>query len=195
VLGQERLRTGRQAVGAGEEDGDQVADLGAWRHDVVGEPVERRAEAASDRDLLLGRRAEPAGDRHRIVAAYHLAEIARGGELMVHAAVGDQEGLAVAELAVDDPGQIDARLADQPAAELDREGGVGQDRRPRRQPLGERLAHGLDVERRLAVEIGKAEAAAEIDQRRRRVGLPGELRRQLQRRPLRLDQRAGVERL
>ena len=43
---------------------------------------------------------------------------------MLHAAVGDQEGLAVADLPVDDPGQIDARLADQPAAELDREPAV-----------------------------------------------------------------------
>jgi hypothetical protein len=108
MLGEEGMRAGRKAVGAGLEDGDEIARFGARRHDVVGETVERRAQAADDADLLLRLGAEAAGDRHRIVATDDLAEIARSGELVMHAAVGDEEGLAVALLAIEDPGEIDA---------------------------------------------------------------------------------------
>ena len=73
---EEGLRAGAEAVGAGAEHRDEVAGLGPRHHDVVGEPVERRAQAADDRHLLLGLGAETAGDRDRIVAAHDLAEIA-----------------------------------------------------------------------------------------------------------------------
>jgi hypothetical protein len=45
---------------------------------------------------------------------------------VLHAAVSDEESATVAHLSVDDPRQIDAALADQPAAELDREFCVAQ---------------------------------------------------------------------
>ena len=45
------------------------------------------------------------------------------------------------------------------------------------------------------MEIGDAEAAAEIDQRRRRARFLGQLARQSERRRLRLDQGGGIERL
>ena len=46
------LRAGAEAVGAGAEDGDQVAVLGARQLDLVAEQVERRAQAAGDGDVL-----------------------------------------------------------------------------------------------------------------------------------------------
>ena len=51
----------------------------------------------------------------------HLAEVAGRREVMVQAAVGDQEHLAARDLAVDDAADVDAGLADQIAAELDHE--------------------------------------------------------------------------
>src|SRR5688572_7707452 len=98
-MAEEILRARRPAIGAGHEDGDQIADPGARRHDVIGKPVEWRAKTADDADFLLGRLAEAACDRRRIVAAHDLTEIARCRELVVHSAVDDQEGLAVALLA------------------------------------------------------------------------------------------------
>ena len=94
----------------------------------------------------------------------------------MEAAVGDQEGLAAAFLAVDDPGQIDPRLADQPAAELDRESGIGERILGRSARVFASAAPtAIDVERLLAGEIGDAEAAAEIDLGRLGPGVVGNL--------------------
>src|SRR3954453_6398202 len=86
-MAEKGLRAGGETIGAGEEDGDDVADFGAGQHDVIGQPVERRAQAADDARFLLRRRAEAGRDGDRDVAADDLAEIARGGELVVHAVV------------------------------------------------------------------------------------------------------------
>ena len=47
------------------------------------------------------RAAHAVGDQHRVVLADHLAEVARRGEVMVQAAVGDQEHVAARDLLVD----------------------------------------------------------------------------------------------
>src|SRR3546814_20067469 len=99
---------------------DLIADRGAGQRDLVAEAVERRAQAADDRHRLDRLRAKAIRQRDRIVAADDGAEIAARGELVVKAAVGDQESLAMAGLAVDDAGQIDPRLGDEPAAESHR---------------------------------------------------------------------------
>src|SRR6476469_749221 len=41
AVSQKRLGTGREAVGAGQEHRDQIADFRPWQHDVIAEPVER----------------------------------------------------------------------------------------------------------------------------------------------------------
>ncbi len=119
-------------------------------------------------------------DRDRIVAAHDRAEIARGREMVVEPAIDDEEGLAAALLPVDHPREIHACFADQPAPQLDREVRIGElpssSRRQRR-------ADRLDVERHVAGEIGNAEPAAQIDQRRRAARFLGEPRRQRQRLP------------
>ncbi len=43
---------GRQSIGAGLKDDDQITDLGGWKHDVVTEQVERRAKTSDDGDTL-----------------------------------------------------------------------------------------------------------------------------------------------
>ena len=113
----------------------------------------------------------------------------------MHPAVDDEEGLAVAFLAVDDPGQIDARFADDPAAKLDRELRLGKDFRAIGERLGKGRAHRLDVERLLAMEIGDPETAAEIDQGRSGLGLLSQGLGELQAGLLGLDLGGCLERL
>ena len=88
----------------------------------------------------------------------------------MQAAVGDEEGLAAAVLAVDDAGQIDARLPDQPAAELEDEFRPGERRGNLVQLLAQGLAERLHIELLVAREIGDSETAAEVDLRRSRAG-------------------------
>src|SRR3546814_1946897 len=98
----------RGAIGPGLKDRDQVADPGARQRDLVAETVERRAEAADHRHRLGRLRAEAVRECDGIIAADDRAEIAARGELVVQAAIGAEESLAMALLAVDDTGQIDA---------------------------------------------------------------------------------------
>jgi hypothetical protein len=65
-------------------------------------------------------------DGDRVVLAHHLAEIARRRQVVVQPAVGHQEHLAARDLAVDDAGDIHARLADQVAAQFDHDAGLRQ---------------------------------------------------------------------
>ena len=51
----------------------------------------------------------------------HLAEVAGRGEVVVQAAVGDQEHLAARDLAIEHPADVHAGFADEVAAELDDE--------------------------------------------------------------------------
>src|SRR5690606_40336462 len=123
------------------------------------------------------------------------AEVARSGELVVQAAVGDQEDLPVAFLAVDDPRQVHARFTDEIAAELDRE------LRPREfigkafEPFGQRRTDGRGVERLVAVEIGNAETAPHVEVRQGAADLSAEPCGEVEHVALRLNDRRGVERL
>lgn len=118
----EELRwTGARAVCSGTEHCDQIANLGMRERSLVGQAVERGTKAADDAGQIISGIINPTGDRHWIVAAYHGAKIARCGELVVQTAIDDQKRIAVADLAVDDPSQIDPGLAHQIAAQLDTE--------------------------------------------------------------------------
>ena len=77
--------------------------------EIGGEPIERGAERTGDSRGFLRLFTHMAGDGDGIVALHHHAEIARSGEMMMHAAVGDQEQLSPALLAVENPRQIDSR--------------------------------------------------------------------------------------
>ncbi len=75
---------------------------------------------------VTGALARPCSDDDRVVLADHLAEVAGGGQVVVQAAVGDQVGPAARDLLVDDPADVDARLADQIAPELHDDFGVAE---------------------------------------------------------------------
>ena len=121
ALPEEGRRACRGSVGAGAEDRDEVAGLAMRHQRLIGEPVERRAEATDDVHFLVGLGGELAGDRSGIVAAYDRAEVARRGELVVQAAVGDQVNRSMAHLPVDDAREVNTGFADEIAAEFDRE--------------------------------------------------------------------------
>ena len=103
---------------------------------------------------------------------------------MLEAAVGDEEGLAAALLAVGDPGQINTGLADEPAAQLDDEPGGTERCRAFGEHVPERLTHRIHIHRFFARKIGNSEPAAEIDLWRLGTGGVGDLARKGDARPL-----------
>ena len=113
---------------------------------------------------------------------------------MVQTAVDDQEGLAARLLAIDDPGHVDAALADDVAAELDR-------RPARREAWGDRIGHQArevvtdrgEIEWLVALEVRDAEAAADVQVADRCRGVLGELQGQRDRLALRLAEDLGIQ--
>src|SRR5437879_9613673 len=86
---------------------------------------------------------------------------------MMAAAVGGQEGPAAALRPVEHAGQIDAGLADQPAAEFDRETRGRQQRRRIAQRVVELGRDPVDVERNIAWPARNVETTAEVKLRER----------------------------
>src|SRR5690606_11122423 len=141
-LAEEGGRARGGSVGSRAEDRHEIAFLRTRQLSLVGEAVERSAEAADDRGLLRRRRVESRRDRRRVIAPDHGAEVARGGKLVVQPAVGDEENLPMAFLAVDDPRQVHASFPDEVSAQLYRDRGAGQLARQTCEPLLERSADG-----------------------------------------------------
>ena len=132
-------------------------------------PCGRRAGPAA---CTAGRRPTPSravlpaprADRHRIVLADHLPEVPRRGQMVMQAAVGDEEDLAARDLSVDHASRRRCRP---------RRRGSGPVRSPARASgsCGRRIGDsrcrfapiGRQVERLLAGEVRNAEAAAEVE--------------------------------
>src|SRR5215213_3522937 len=113
---------------------------------------------------------------------------------MMHAAIDHEIGLAPRDLAVNDLGDIDTALADDVPAELDdklrlrkltRQGAVNQRR--------EIITHQSQVERLVLLEVGDAEATAQVDVPNRLVKVPRQLQHEIDRTPLRLTQDFGLQ--
>ena len=119
------LRAGAGTVRAGLEDDHEVSGLCDRQLHPIGQQVERCAQGSDDRRNLAFIGRQPIANGHRIVLAKHLAEVARRREMMIETAVGHQKYLSARDLPVDDPGDVDAGLADQIAAELDDQRGPG----------------------------------------------------------------------
>ena len=128
-VAQERRRARGEAVGAGLEHHDEVpwcASASSMRSASRSSGV--HSGPTTEAISRVGRCTRlPIDDR--IVLADHLAEVAGRREMMVQAAVGDEEDLAARDLAVDDAADVDAGFADQVAAEFDDELRAGQSRR------------------------------------------------------------------
>ena len=110
-------------------------------------------------------------------------------------AVGDGKAPPAALLHVDNAGEVDPRLADQPAAEFDRVSGAGEDVGGAAQGVTERRADSFNIERRVAVGLRDAEAAAEVEFGRGGADRGGDLGGEGDGLALRLDQRVDVKQL
>ena len=158
---------GGESVRALLEHDDQVVDVGVRQRHVVGQQVEWRAEASDDRhDIVVLRIGRAIADDDRVVAADRLAEVARRGQLVVHAAVDDDERLAARDLAIDDPRDVDPALPHEEAPQLDDGARLGESRGDRpidefRQPFGD----SAQIQRLVAGGVRDAETAAEVQQR------------------------------
>lgn len=115
-----------RAIGTGAEYSHKVANVGVRESTFVRQTVKRRTQATDDTGLLDGCGIKAIGDGNRIVPPDDRAKVTRRRQLMVQAAIDDQEYLAVAYFPVDDAGEIDPRLSNQIAPKLDAEPGLGQ---------------------------------------------------------------------
>src|SRR6185312_6793576 len=87
----------------------------------VRQEIQRCAQGADDTDVLPSTATHAVGDQHRVVLANDLAEVSGSRQVMVQAAIGNQEDLAAGDLPIDHAAHIDAGFADQVTAELDGE--------------------------------------------------------------------------
>ena len=144
--------------------------------------------------VSVGSPGSRAADRDRVVALDDLAEVARRGELVVHPAVDDEERGAARLLAVDDAGDVDAGLADEVAPELDDDARLRQQRphRAGHEVLEVRADRG-EVQRRVALVVRDAEAAADVEVAHGPRRVVGEPQRELDGPALRLAEDLGVE--
>ena len=148
------------AIGAGGEDGEQIA-------------LRRRRDRAAEREIIAGlaNRPDDVGENSRLRrrGRDHRNDLVPGvverrADEIVHAGVDDDEGLGLALLHIEDARHEHARIADDQPARLEHEL-AAQRAHVTAHDLG--VALGMIGLRVLAVVIRNAEAAAEIDVRDR----------------------------
>src|SRR5882724_10029084 len=178
----EKCRGARgEAVGARLKHDDEIADLGFRHLHAVGEQVERRAQRADHAHDFALAADYAVAHHHGIILPYDLPEISGRSQVVVQAPVGYQEYLPPRDLAVDDAADINARFADQVAAQFDHDLGLGQASRHSVHQPGEIGAYRSDIEGALARKVRNAEAAADIEQAHGRGRVHRELERELDR--------------
>ncbi|MNU98354.1 hypothetical protein D3C71_884590 [compost metagenome] len=177
-MAEKTRRASGGAIGARLQDCQEITSLQLRQGRIAGQGVERCAERADDgcRFLIVCLHHGRCDDG--VVALDDLAEIAGGGEVMVHAAIHHHEGSAARGLYRIHLRHIDAAGTGEETAGFDDDMGVGY----QRMRLYERLEVGnggtdrCKIERRFACEIGDAETAAEIDGFERLTERPGHAR-------------------
>src|SRR5712664_1317859 len=90
-MAQETKWTCRSGVGTRLEDPDQVSDFGARQADISRQSVEWGTKWSNDIHLFLRRLVEFVHQCHRIISLNGLPQVARSRQVMVHAAVDNQE--------------------------------------------------------------------------------------------------------
>src|SRR5690606_8840817 len=103
------------------------------------------------------------------------------------------EYLAARFLAVHDTGHVDPRLADEIAAELDDDAGLGKSPDDFRDERLEVLADRREIERGVSRKVRNPEAAADVEKTHGRRGGLGEAQGELDRLALRLDEGSGAK--
>ena len=111
----------------------------------------------------------------------------------MQSAVGDEIGFAVAFLAIDDPRQVNARLAHEVAAELDEQFGVGQRVGQIAETLFQRGSDSRNIQRFVAREIGNTETAPHVELGQRDPGVDRDAMRAVEHLGLHVDHRFSRE--
>src|SRR3546814_6627098 len=120
-MAEESRGTGACTISARKEDNDDVAVSGFGKRHLFCQTVNGSTKAANDGNRLFSERGtEFVRNGYRIVPPDHGAEIAAGCKLVVKPAIDDHECFALADFPVHNAGQVNACLAHEPAAELDR---------------------------------------------------------------------------
>ena len=135
----------------------------------------------------------PVADGDRVVLADDLAEVAGRGQMMIQPAIDHQKRLSAGNLAVDDPGDVNSRFADQIAAQFDDQlrcwhlgrGALGQ--------AGKILADRREIEPVFSREVGNPESATQVEKAYRRRRISRQSERQFIRFLLRLADRIGPQ--
>src|SRR5882724_10380341 len=92
-VAQEPQGTCRAAVRAGLKDSHEIPDFRFWKNDPARQRIKGRAKRPDDIHGVMRRRLQLAHQGDRIVALDGLAQIARGGQMMIHAAIDNEEFL------------------------------------------------------------------------------------------------------
>src|SRR5437867_95787 len=98
---------------------DQVAYVRLRQFQFVRQQVKWRAQWPDDRSDLAFCPSNPITDNDGIVLANDLAEVPRGGKMMVHAAIGYEKQLSARYFAIEDTANVNARFSHDVTAELD----------------------------------------------------------------------------
>ena len=105
---------------------------------------------------------------HREIATQHLAQVAAGCQVVVHAAIAHQEHFATRDLAVDDTSDVAPGRRHQIAAEFQHQVRVREIGRRARHQLVQGCANRRKFERLLTRVVRHAKAAAQIQHTNRR---------------------------
>src|SRR5579859_6910268 len=106
-MAQESERARGTTISTGLKNCKKIADFGPRKSDVAGNSIEGSAEGSHYVDNFFGERIKFVGERDRIVSLDRLSQIAGGGQMVIHAAIKNQELLTARDFDVADASQID----------------------------------------------------------------------------------------
>lgn len=176
-MAQELVRTGRETVRSGLEDGNEVTYLGARQLHTISQNVEGCAKRPHNRGRFHIVGTYPVCDGNGIVLANHLAEIPRCGKVVMQTTVRNQEDLAPRHFAIQHFANVQSGFSDDVATELEYQFRAAKRIIQNREQAREVLADRVQVEHRVAGEVGNAESAANVDP----PWLPRRVRREFER--------------
>src|SRR5580704_6444621 len=114
-MAQEAHRTCTKSISARLKDTEQITNFSARQGHIAREGVERRAQGTDDVHDFGWLGVELVKQGNGIISLDCLAQISRGGQMVIHAAVQHYEFLAAGDLDIVNSGKIDASFAGQEA--------------------------------------------------------------------------------
>src|SRR5581483_4248560 len=125
-MAQESERAGRTGVGARLEDSDQVTNLAGRQCEIAAQSIQGRAQRAHYLHRLFPALAQAAGIGDGIVALDGLAEVTGSREMVMHAAIENEEFLAAGFLNVVNAGEVNASFGHEETPWLRQKSGANE---------------------------------------------------------------------